>query len=93
MATESVELDVSEEELFPPINMIKIAKNKKRIANPKVNQEMTFSDPLSFVLAKTFKPPPVIAPEAPSDLPPWRRLRTMTIKEIMMKTISYHCIF
>lgn len=73
--------------------MIKIAKNKKRIAKPKVNQEMTFSEPLSFVLAKTFKPPPVIAPEAPSDLPPWRRLRTMTIKEIMMKTISYHCIF
>ncbi len=62
------EEDELDEELF--INMTRIAMNKKRIPNPKVNQETIFSDPLSFVLAKTFNPPPVIAPEAPSDLPP-----------------------
>lgn len=33
-----------------------------------------------------------MAPEAPSDLPPWRRLKTIIIKEMMIKTISYHCI-
>lgn len=72
--------------------MTKIAMNKKRIPNPNVNQETTFSEPLSLVFAKTFNPPPVIAPEAPSDLPPWRRERTITINEMMMKTISYQCI-
>jgi len=46
------------------------ARNKKRMAKPKVSQLITFSDPLSLVLAKTFRPPPVMAPEAPSDLPP-----------------------
>ncbi len=60
----------SEEDVLLDKSIIKIAKNKKRIANPNVNQEITFSDPLSFVLAKTLSPPPVIAPEAPSDLPP-----------------------
>lgn len=60
-------VDEDEEEFT---NIIKMAKNKKRIAKPNVIQEMTFSEPLSLVLAKTFKPPPVIAPEAPSDLPP-----------------------
>ena len=45
-------------------------RTKKRIPNTNVNLEITFSDPLSFVLAKRFKPPlPVNAPEIPSDLP------------------------
>ena len=46
-------------------------RTKNRIPNTNVNLEITFSDPLSFVLAKRFKPPlPVNAPDIPSDLPP-----------------------
>lgn len=68
-AVDSLEEDEElEEELF--INMTRIAMNKKRTPNPNVIHETIFSDPLSFVFAKTFNPPPVIAPEAPSDLPP-----------------------
>ncbi len=88
--SEEDEEDELDEVLF--INITRIAINKKRIPNPNVNQETIFSDPLSFVLAKTFNPPPVIAPEAPSDLPPWRRERTITINEMMIKIISYQCI-
>ncbi len=58
------------EEVLLERSIIKIAKNKKRTAKPNVNQETTFSDPLSLVFAKTLSPPPVMAPEAPSDLPP-----------------------
>ena len=49
---------------------------------------MIFSDPLSFVLTKTFIPPPVIAPEAPSDLPPWSKDKTMMIRPITKNTMS-----
>ena len=51
-------------------NIMSNAINKKTTAKPKVIHEIIFSDPLSLVLAKTLRPPPVMAPEAPSDLPP-----------------------
>lgn len=70
-AASADEDDVLEsEDVLLERSMIKIAKNKKRTAKPNVNQETTFSDPLSLVFAKTLSPPPVMAPEAPSDLPP-----------------------
>ena len=43
---------------------------KKMMAKIKVRIEITFSAPLSLVFTKTLSPPPVIAPDAPSDLPP-----------------------
>ena len=49
---------------------------------------MIFSEPLSFVLTKTFIPPPVIAPEAPSDLPPWSKDKTMMMRPITKKIMS-----
>ena len=49
--------------------------------------EMTFSDPLSLVLAKIFiLLPPVIAPEAPSDLPPWSKDKIITITQTIITT-------
>lgn len=66
----ALEEELADEEPLLPMTMMRSAKNRKRTAKPKVSQLTTFSDPRSFVLAKTFKPPPVIAPEAPSDLPP-----------------------
>ena len=47
------------------INSLAIVNEK-----PKVNIVTIFSDPLSCFLAKTLRPPPVMAPEAPLDLPP-----------------------
>ena len=49
---------------------------------------MIFSEPLSFVLTKTFIPPPVIAPEAPSDLPPWSKDKTMMMRPITKNIMS-----
>lgn len=67
----SAELEAAAEPFpFAEMIMIKRAKNKKRIAKPKVSQLTTFSEPRSLVFAKTLRPPPVMAPEAPSDLPP-----------------------
>lgn len=50
--------------------LIKTAKNMNIATNTKVRIVIAFSEPRSFVLTKMFMPPPVIAPEAPSDLPP-----------------------
>ena len=69
--------------------LIKIVIRKKTIAIPKVNKEMTFSAPLSLVLTKTLSPPPVMAPEAPSDLPPWSKQRTMIMILTANKIQSY----
>ena len=62
------------------------------IATISVKIEITFSMPLSLVLTKTLSPPPVIAPEAPSDLPPWSKQRTMMIMLVTNKIQSYHAI-
>ena len=59
-----------ETEDYPFKILIMIARIKKIIAIQSVRIEITFSAPLSLVLTKTLSPPPVIAPEAPSDLPP-----------------------
>ena len=67
------------------------AITKKMIAQISVRIETTFSAPLSLVLTKTFNPPPVIAPEAPSDLPPWSKQRTIMIIAITNNIQSYHC--
>ena len=77
---------------FPAVTEMIRAKKRKTTANPKVSQVTTFSDPRSFVLAKTFNPPPVIAPEAPSDLPPWSKERTMMMRATIRKITSYHFI-
>ena len=67
---------------------VRIAKNKNTIAKPSVNQEITNSLPLSLVfVAKTFMPPPVIAPEAPSDLPPWSKDKIITITQTIINKI------
>ena len=60
------------------------------MATIKVRIEITFSAPLSLVLTKTLRPPPVIAPEAPSDLPPWSKQRTMMMTLATNKIQSYH---
>ena len=65
---------------------------KKTIAKTRVRIETTFSAPLSLVLTKTFNPPPVIAPEAPSDLPPWSKHKTIMIMLTIANIMSYHCI-
>ena len=70
--------------------LINIAKMKNTIATPKVKIEMTFSAPLSLVLTKTLRPPPVIAPEAPSDFPPWSKQRTIIMILVANKIQSYH---
>ncbi len=62
---------------------------KKMIATIKVRIEMTFSAPLSLVLTKTLSPPPVIAPEAPSDLPPCNKHKTMMMTLVTSNTQSY----
>ena len=71
--------------------LIKMVIKKKTIAIPSVKYDTTFSTPLSLVLTKTLSPPPVIAPEAPSDLPPWSKQRTMMIIDTANKIQSYHC--
>ena len=63
---------------------------KKIIATISVRMEITFSAPLSFVLTKTLRPPPVIAPEAPSDLPPCNKHKTIMMMLVTSKTQSYH---
>ena len=65
------------------------AIKKKMIPMIRVRMETTFSTPLSFVLTKTLSPPPVIAPEAPSDLPPWSKHKTMIIILTIAKIMSY----
>ena len=65
---------------------------KKITARTSVKIEITFSAPLSLVLTKTFKPPPVIAPEAPSDLPPWSKQRTIMMTLVTSNIQSYHAI-
>ena len=55
----------------------------KITTNTNVRIVIIFSEPLSFVLTKMFIPPPVIAPEAPSDLPPWSNDKTMIIKPMI----------
>jgi hypothetical protein len=72
--------------------LIRIERNINTITKENVNQVMIFSEPLSLVLTKMFMPPPVIAPEAPSDLPPWSRDNTMIIRAMIKNTTSYHCI-
>ena len=63
------------------------------IAATIVMYEMILSTPLSFVLAKIFMlVPPVIAPEAPCDLPPVNRARIIRIKDITNNMISYAVI-
>ena len=53
------------------ITLIAITKAKNAIPSTNVRLEMTFSDPLSFVLANRSNPPfPVNALEVPSDFPP-----------------------
>ena len=74
------------------VTEISKAMKRKTIANPKVKYVMTFSEPRSFVFANTLRPPPVIAPEAPSDFPPWSSAKTMTIEDTMTKMMSYHVI-
>lgn len=49
---------------------IRTARNMKIATNTNVRIVIAFSEPRSLVLTKMFIPPPVIAPEAPSDLPP-----------------------
>jgi hypothetical protein len=59
------------------------------IAITSVAIEITFSDPLSLVFAKMFiLEPPVIAPEAPFDLPPCNKVKIIMIIETIIKTIS-----
>ena len=60
------------------------------IAQIRVKIETTFSAPLSLVLTKTLSPPPVIAPEAPSDLPPCNKQRMIMKMENTNKIQSYH---
>ena len=64
------------------------ARNIKIITKMNVKIVIIFSDPLSFVFTKTFIPPPVIAPEAPSDLPPWSKDKTMMIRPMIKKIMS-----
>ncbi len=62
---------------------------KKIAVTTSVRMEMTFSIPLSFVFTKTLRPPPVIAPEAPSDLPPCNKHKTIMITLTDSNTQSY----
>ena len=64
------------------------AKNINITTNINVKIVIIFSEPLSFVLTKTFIPPPVIAPEAPSDLPPWSKDKIMMIKPTIKNMMS-----
>jgi hypothetical protein len=67
---------------------------KKKIPQIKVIIEIILSTPLSLVFAKMFMLlPPVIAPEAPRDLGPVRRERTIRMIENTINTISNALIF
>ena len=75
---------------YPFKILIMIARMKKIAATINVRIEITFSAPLSLVLTNTLRPPPVIAPEAPSDFPPWSKQRTIMMMLVDNKTQSYH---
>ena len=60
------------------------------IAQINVRIETTFSAPLSLVFTNTFNPPPVIAPEAPSVLPPCNKHKMIIMMENTNRIQSYH---
>lgn len=66
-----------------------ITNTKKRIPTANVRFEMTFSEPLSFVLANKFNPPlPVKALEIPSDFPLCNKERIINAADTIINKIS-----
>ena len=74
--------------LFYANTLHNTARNIKIMTKMNVKIVIIFSLPLSFVFTKTFIPPPVMAPEAPSDLPPWSKDKTIMIRPTIKNTMS-----